>query len=137
MLSGLGIGARDLADMAVNLPREGAVSAALDPEGARWWTPDTYLLAHIADTLSWANWQRAGKGPKPKPTPRPGDTKTDTETIRGGSHDIAEFDAWYREQFPDRASALGSAPSNAHHPTNGSGTDSADPDTTQPAEPRE
>jgi len=93
--------------MAVNLPREGAVAAALDPEGKRWWTTDTYLLAHIADLLARANWQRAGRGPKPKPIPRPGQGP-EVEVIQGDSVDtIADFDAWYHEMFPDRITGTG------------------------------
>jgi hypothetical protein len=124
--------------MAVNLPREGAVAAALDPEGTRWWTADTYLLAHIADTLALANWQRAdGKGSRPKPIPRPtSPADMDVETIKGDSVEtIADFDAWYREMFPERFSAPESAQSNETHPTNEPRTDSVGPDTNPAADP--
>lgn len=52
------------------LPADSAFHRSVDPEGAGWST-DTYLLAHIADSVAGANWQRSGKGKRPKPIPRP------------------------------------------------------------------
>lgn len=59
------------------------------PPGARvWqslgdteaWSTEAHLLALVAETLSWANYQRGmGKGAKPKPVPRPADIKAKTD----------------------------------------------------------
>ncbi|MGE3835243.1 MAG: hypothetical protein AB7H43_10700 [Acidimicrobiia bacterium] len=41
------------------------------------WGPAEHLLAHVADLLAGANWQRGGgKGQRPSPIPRPRSTTT-------------------------------------------------------------
>jgi hypothetical protein len=62
------------------------------------WTPETYILADIFDTLAVANWQRSSskKNPQPKPKryPRPGD-KPEVQVIGKDPIPISEFDAWW------------------------------------------
>lgn len=58
--------------LAFQLPPGSRVASALGEDGA--WSVGEQIAAHIADTLAWANYQRAGgKGQKPKPLPRPAD----------------------------------------------------------------
>lgn len=125
-LAAAGVGARDMASMARYAPRESALIAALDPAGNRWWTPDTYLLALIADTLALANWQRGGgKGARPRRIPRPKEPN-DTEVLKGDVFDsIEEFEEWYAAQFPPSEDA----PSTVGHPTSETATNPAGPDT--------
>lgn len=53
-------------------PYETALARAV-LDGEQPWPIDQQLLANIAETLEWANWQRGGgKGEGPKPIPRPG-----------------------------------------------------------------
>jgi hypothetical protein len=67
---------------------------ALDPDGARQWTVDTYMLANAVDLLQAANWQRSEDGNKgrnkPKPVKRPSDQKAATDKAEGIKQMIAE-----------------------------------------------
>lgn len=55
------------------MPETSHTARAVHGEDAAWSLGD-HLLAHIADLLAGANWQRAGDKavPRPKPLPRPG-----------------------------------------------------------------
>lgn len=63
----------DLLAVVRQSPPTSALARAMHGEYAIW-TPDTYLLAMVADQLVAANWQRGGgKGKRPKPLQRPKD----------------------------------------------------------------
>lgn len=83
--------------MAVHLPRESATMLAVAPrQEAEAWTADAYLLAHIADLLAGANWQRSGgKGGRPKPLKRP---KIGPVEPLPNQEAIDEFREWYCTQ---------------------------------------
>lgn len=62
----------------MELPQGSRVWVTLNADAA--WTTADYLAADQADSLTWANWQRAGgKGQKPKPIPRPADMRKQAE----------------------------------------------------------
>lgn len=62
--------------LVAGLPYDSATVRAMHGPAVEWSTGD-YLLAHIADLLAAANWQRAGRESAPKPTPieRPGNAR--------------------------------------------------------------
>lgn len=78
---------------------------AIAPEQARWATGEIvpYLLAHIADVLANANWQRANRpsAPRPKPIPRPGDN---AQNKKYGSEPIpvSSFNDWWESGTKER-----------------------------------
>ncbi|MEU6127454.1 hypothetical protein [Streptomyces sp. NPDC047123] len=73
------LSSRRLALLIRHLPREGAVARETEGESADWSVTD-YLLAHVVDQLSDANWMFATVNrdedsdplDPPKPLPRPG-----------------------------------------------------------------
>ena len=72
------LGVARTADLAAELPFGAQVWERLDADSA--WTRSDYLLAEVADAVSWANYQRGGgKGKKPKPVPRPADGRAQAE----------------------------------------------------------
>ncbi len=87
---------RDLWVIARGLPRDSATVRAIRGEAADW-TPNTYLLAHIADLLAIANWQRAGRSssPRPKRVPLPG--QDERQHIGKDPLPISEMDVWIAE----------------------------------------
>jgi hypothetical protein len=96
-----GLPAREVAAFAANLPRDGAVAWAINPQAAAWSKLDTHLLAMQVDALNGANWQRAGKrGGKPKPLPRftgrPENNKITTRSMTPSA-----FDAMRRAKLGD------------------------------------
>lgn len=68
--------------------------------GERWELTDT-LLAHIADLLAGANWQRAGNknAPRPKPIPRPGVKPHGEKRLGTASMSIDEWRTRYAARF--------------------------------------
>lgn len=90
------MGARDIAALAVHLPRESATMLAVHPlEEVELWSADTHLLAAAVDQLAGANWQRTGKkSGKPKPIKRP--TASVKNSTTGQS--IDDFREWYASQ---------------------------------------
>ncbi len=93
-----GVGTRDIASMAVHLPRESTTMLAVHPlEEIELWDADTHLLATAVDLLSGANWQRTGKRiGKPKPVPRPKVKAPPSDQT--GHESIDDFRAWYAAQ---------------------------------------
>ena len=85
-----------IADLAASLPRDSRIMLNLLPRREiESWSADTYLLAHIADLLAVANWQRSGgKGQRPKPVirPKPG------ADFDEGFETAADFRDWYASQ---------------------------------------
>lgn len=62
---------RRLGVLVRQLPLESATVRSV--RGAEPWGATEHLLATVAETLAWANWQRGGgKGPRPKHIRRPG-----------------------------------------------------------------
>ncbi|MFI0481745.1 hypothetical protein [Actinomadura sp. 9N215] len=78
------------------LPQESATSRAIHGELADW-SQDTYLLARIANTLQYANGQRAGKRvPESALIHPPTSTAPRTAKTNGGKRlTQAEFDALF------------------------------------------
>jgi len=73
---------RRLRVLVERLPRSSALVRETEGSIVDWSTSD-YLLARIATTLEWANWQRGGgKGDKPKPITPP-KSKTEEERRHG------------------------------------------------------
>lgn len=86
---------RDVAAMAVHLPRDSATMLAVLPrEEIELWDLQAHLLASAVDLLAGANWQRSGrKTGKPKPIKRPKPRKHST-----GGRELDDFRAWYAAQ---------------------------------------
>lgn len=85
-----------VADLASRLPRESRLMLSLVPRrDIEDWSVDTYLLAHLADLLAAANWQRSGaKGQRPKPVARP----KPVPALLDGFDTAEEFRSWYAQQ---------------------------------------
>lgn len=68
----------------------------LELRGHAVWSVEAQLLATIADSLAWANWQRAGKknAPKPKPLERPW-LKAKGQKFGKDAIPLSEFDDWW------------------------------------------
>lgn len=88
--------ARDIAELAVHLPRDSATMLAVHPlEEVELWSADTHLLAAVVDQLAGANWQRSGgKSSRPKPIRRPGASVKNSTT----GQPVGGFRAWYASQ---------------------------------------
>lgn len=88
-------------DLLVVIHRSGPESALQVElnDGQPHWKVTDYLLAHIADLLAVANWQRQGKksAPKPKPLKRPGQ-KTDGQKYGSDPIPVKDFDDWWNSQ---------------------------------------
>lgn len=79
--------------LASNLPPESPYVVAVS-NGESIWGLTEQLLAIVADTLSAANYQRAGgKGTRPRPLPRPG-VGAKKERIAGGSYSPQQIRAF-------------------------------------------
>ena len=98
-LAASGVGARDIAAMAIHLPRDSATLLAVHPlEEIELWDLNTHLLATTVDLLAGANWQRTGKrSGRPRPIKRPKPPKSSTGS-RAGFDSVADFRAWYAAQ---------------------------------------
>lgn len=83
---------RRLGVLVRGLPRESATFIAVNGVDYEW-GPVEYLLAHVADLLAGANWQRGGgKGPRPKPLPRPGRERSrDVKRFGGSARPLSEL----------------------------------------------
>lgn len=92
---------RWLSELAVNLPAEGALHRAANPD---WqWDIHAHLAAAQIDVLQMMRWEAAKlagakPGRKPEPVDRPGvKPSAEVKTIGKGEgfESIEEFDAWY------------------------------------------
>lgn len=85
----------DLAAFVKHLQRDPESALAVELHGPTW-SVEAQLLATIADSLAWANWQRAGKktAPKPTPIPRPWE-KPKSTSLGSDAIPIADFDDWW------------------------------------------
>ena len=95
---------RYLSELAVNLPAEGALHRAANPD---WqWDIHAHLAAAQIDILQMLRWEAAKlagakPGKKPEPVERPGvKPNKDVKTIGKGEgfESIEDFDAWYAEE---------------------------------------
>ena len=81
-----------------NLPATSATARKLQPDLTRWGESE-YLLAHIADLLASANWQRGADPekppPRPEPYPRPGQAEAKASRV------LAKAKAWRAAQTTD------------------------------------
>lgn len=94
-----GLSWRDLLVIVRQSPTGSAVDRALSPKEAPWGLGEQ-LMAHVADLLATANWQRAGQGEPPKPIVRPG-VESDANTLGGGAVPIDEIDAFLSSNQPE------------------------------------
>jgi hypothetical protein len=83
---------RDLWVIVNQSPQGSALDRAMRPDEALWGLPEQ-LLAHIADQLADANWQRGGKGNRPERLPRPGVTPS-TKTHGKAPLPMEEMREW-------------------------------------------
>jgi len=88
----------DVRAVLMTLGPDSAVARAVDPDAHMWATQamTNQLLAHTADLLAIANWQRqGGKGSKPKPISRPGVGSKIEQIEMDRFETAAAFDAWW------------------------------------------